>query len=386
MEKQREKKSIKRLWALCPLAHGAALMSAALILLHLVTRNNAPLMRQISAKLVRPLHTGLSRLTGLVPFSVAELVITAFVGGVLIYIISQILGMRQKEGRGARLYRMLMSIVSALLTVYCGYSLLWGVYYYGDDFVQRSGFEKEKITIEQLETVTKYFAAKSNEFSLLVERDKSGAYCADKGGILDKSPEVYLNVEKAYPCLEGPQIRAKGLWSSKLLSYMDFTGFFFPFTAEANLNIDFPPSLLPATVAHELAHQRGVAKEQEANFVAVLASLEYGEADYCYSACLLAYTHLGNALYSADYERFEPVYRSLNDYVLRDFQVNREYWKKFETPVQTVSTEIYDSFLKSYDQQLGMKSYGACVDLLVNHYYDEARAYLEGTDSSLRSE
>ena len=156
---------------------------------------------------------------------------------------------------------------------------------------------------------------------------------------------------------------------------MDFTGFFFPFTAEANLNIDFPVSLLPSTVAHELAHQRGVAKEQEANFVAVLACLAYGDPDYCYSACLLAYTHLGNALYAADYSRFEPIYFSLNDCVLRDFQVNREYWKAFETPVQTVSTEIYDGFLKSYDQALGMKSYGACVDLLVNYYYDEAVAY-----------
>jgi len=377
MEKQKEKNFIKKLWALCPLAHGAALVSAALILLHLLTRHNAPLMRRVSANAVRPLHRALSELTGLVRFSVAEFVITAFVGGVLVYIIMQIRGMRQKEGRGLRLYRMLMSVLSALLTVYCGYTLLWGVYYYGDDFVQRSGFEREKISIEQLETVTRYFAARSNEYSLCVERDGSGAYSADKRAILDKSTEVYLKAEKIYPCLEGPQIRAKGLWSSRLLSYMDFTGFFFPFTAEANLNIDFPPSMLPSTVAHELAHQRGVAKEQEANFVAVLSSLEYGDADYCYSACLLAYTHLGNALYSADYDRFEPIYYSLNSYVLRDFQVNRDYWKKFETPVQTLSTEIYDSFLKSYEQELGMKSYGACVDLLVNYYYEQALEYFE---------
>lgn len=375
MEKQKEKNFIKRLWALCPLAHGAALVSAALILLHLATRHNAPLMRKISANVVRPLHGALSRLTGLVRFSVAELVITVFVGGVLAYIVFQLIGLRRKEGRGKRVYRALMSIVSALLTVYCGYTLLWGVYYYGDDFVQRSGFEKEKISLEQLETVTLYFAAMSNEYALSVERDESGAYIADKREILDKSPEIYLNVEKLYPCLEAAPIRAKGLWSSKLLSYMDFTGFFFPFTAEANLNIDFPPSMLPSTVAHELAHQRGVAKEQEANFVAVLSSLEYGDAEYCYSACLLAYTHLGNALYSADYDRFAAVYRGLSPYVLRDFEVNREYWKKFETPVQTVSTEIYDSFLKSYDQELGMKSYGACVDLLVNYYYDEALEY-----------
>ena len=156
------------------------------------------------------------------------------------------------------------------------------------------------------------------------------------------------------------------------MSYTDFTGFFFPFTAEANVNTDFPPALFASTVAHELAHQRGVAKEQEANFAAVLASLEYGDAEYCYSACVLAYTHLGNALYSADYDAWKRIYLTLNEDVRRDFDANREYWAQFETPVQKVSNTVYEGFLHSYDQTMGLKSYGACVDLLVNYYYEQA--------------
>ena len=49
-----------------------------------------------------------------------------------------------------------------------------------------------------------------------------------------------------------------------------------------------------------------------------MASLLYGDPDYCYSACLLAYTHLGNALFSADREAWEEVYASLSEPVLRD--------------------------------------------------------------------
>ena len=143
------------------------------------------------------------------------------------------------------------------------------------------------------------------------------------------------------------------------------------------MNTDFPPSLFAATIAHELSHQRGVAKEQEANFTAVLACLEYGNIDYCYSACLMAYTYLGNALYGADYEAWEQVYLSLSEPVLIDFAVNRAYWKQFETPVQTVSNTVYEGLLYSYDQELGLKSYGACVDLLVNYYYDDAVEYLD---------
>ncbi|MCR5090044.1 MAG: hypothetical protein K6C08_11110, partial [Oscillospiraceae bacterium] len=36
---------------------------------------------------------------------------------------------------------------------------------------------------------------------------------------------------------------------------------------------------------------------------------------------------------------------------------------------------VYEEFLQSYDQELGLKSYGACTDLLVCFYLDEARAW-----------
>ena len=76
-----------------------------------------------------------------------------------------------------------------------------------------------------------------------------------------------------------------------------------------------------------------------------------------------------------DYDAWYMVYSGLDERVKLDFAANRAYWAQFETPVQTVSTTVYENFLQSYDQHLGMKSYGACVDLLVNYYYDEAAAH-----------
>ena len=75
-----------------------------------------------------------------------------------------------------------------------------------------------------------------------------------------------------------------------------------------------------------------------------------------------------------------PIYaylqkRGLSDGVLADLAASREYWAQFETPVQSVSNTVYEGFLQSYDQKLGMKSYGACVDLLVNYYYETALAH-----------
>ena len=119
-----------------------------------------------------------------------------------------------------------------------------------------------------------------------------------------------------------------------------------------------------------------LAKEQEANFCAVLSSLEYGDPEYCYSACLLAYTHLGNALYQADRTTWSGVYSSLSEEVLTDFAANREYWKQFDTPVRKAYNTVYENFLYSFDQSYGLRSYGKCVDLLVHYYIDDARELL----------
>ena len=51
-----------------------------------------------------------------------------------------------------------------------------------------------------------------------------------------------------------------------------------------------------------------------------------------------------------------------------DFADNNAYWAGWEGPVRTVGESVYDSFLRSYGQDLGMQSYGACVDLLVEHF------------------
>ena len=364
------------LYRLSPAGHIIAAVSGIVIAAHLLTRGNRALMILASEKIVQPIHRALARLNSHLPFSVAELLIGLAAAAVLVYIIFVVVSLFTGRGRLRKLYAAVINLLAAGLAVYAGFCMLWGVYYYGDDFMTRSGLESDNVSVAQLETVTEYFAKLANEYAEQVPRDADGNYIADRDAILARSNEVYANIEQKLPCLAGPAVRAKGVYFSRIMSYTDFTGFFFPFTAEANVKTDCPPALFASTVAHELAHQRGVAKEQEANFAAVLASLEYGDPEYCYSACLLAYTHLGNALYSANYDAWKNIYLTLSDNVLRDFAANREYWAQFETPVQKVSNTVYEGFLYSYDQNMGLKSYGACVDLLVNYYFEQACAAL----------
>ena len=365
-----KKRGLAAILALCPRRHALLAVSAGLIALHLLTRGNHALMVFLSERMVRPLHRALGQLCARVPFSVAELLIALLAVSAAVYLVFQIAALIRKGERPARLYRTLITFLASAAAIYALFCLLWGVHYYADDFVARSGFENREISVEQLESVTRFFAQKTNEYAAGVARDENGLCRSDRSEILRRSPEVFAATEKRYPCLAGPPLAAKGVLCSRVMSYLDFSGFFFPFTAEANVNTDMPACDLAATVAHELSHQRGVAKEQEANFTAVLACLEYGDPDYCYSACLLAFIHLSNALFDADRTAWEEIRGELGEDVLRDLRERQLYWRQFDTPVQTVSNTVYEGFLHSYDQTLGLKSYGACVDLLVNYYYE----------------
>ena len=368
-----KKKSIFRF---CPLRLGLSLLAALLILLQRALRGNVRVMRGLSARFVRPVLRTLGEKSAGVSFSIAELLIVMTVVGLLFYLLFFIEGVVRRGHFFRRLYRIVLTLVCLVLVVYAGFCVLWGVYFYGDDFMTQSGLESGEVSVEQLRTVTAFFASLANETAELVERDAEGVCATDRQAVLERSGGLYAALEADFPCLEGPPLRAKGLMLSRLLSYTDFTGFFFPFTGEANVNTDFPPALFAATVAHELAHQRGVAKEQEANFVAVLACLRNDDPDFTYSAALLAYTYLGNALAQADREGWQEIYSGLSDLVLRDFEADNAYWARFRTPVRTVSNTVYENFMYSYDQTLGLRSYGACVDLLVNYYYESALQYL----------
>ena len=371
--KQDKERRVRAWFRLCPVRHALSLLGLAVIAAYLLLRGNAGLMQSISDGFVRPYHRAMSRLCSHLPFSVAEALIAIGIVAAIVYIIFFIVQLIRKPERAKRVYRLFLTCLTAFALIYGGFCLLWGVYYYSADFEDQSGIRGAPASLEQLTVVTSYFTDLVNQYDAFVIRDAGGAFAEDSGEFFARSPHLYDNVEKAVPCLRGDALAAKPVFFSRIMSYIDFTGFFFPFTGEANINVDSPACLVPATIAHEIAHQRGVAEEDEANFVAVLSSLESRDNVYCYSACLLAYIHLGNALYAADRDAWQENYQRLADGPRHDLDENNSYWERFETPVTTVSNQVYTGFLQSYGQTLGLKTYGKCVDLLIAYYYDMAK-------------
>lgn len=173
---------------------------------------------------------------------------------------------------------------------------------------------------------------------------------------------------KKYDRLSGHYPFPKPVINSLLLSIQQVTGIYSPFTIEANYNRDIPCYDIPFTICHELSHLRGYMQEEEANFIAILATVGSDDPYFNYSGYVSAWVYAGNALARADSAKFSALYSQLNAYTLQDLRYNNEYWDRYDTKVAEAHEKINDAYLKYNGQTSGVQSYGHVVDLMLTYF------------------
>lgn len=318
--------------------------------------------------IMAPVEQAWGRVWSIVPFSVMELLIALFLLGNAAWLIRAI-ALLVKEKSFSLFVRRFAALGAAWLWLWCGMCWLWNAAYRASSFTQRSGLETAPYSVEELARVTVYFAQNAAGLSGQVARDNGGHFLLDMNGCLAQGTQVYEALTSEFPCLDMKSVRVKPLVCSRLQSMMGFTGMYFPFTGEANINVDAPACLIPATIAHEMAHQRMVASELEANFVGIAACTTCGDVTFQYSGYLMGLIQLCNALYSVSPDSWYAIAQAYFTPELSvDWRDNNAYWAALASPVEDAAGQVYDSFLKGNGQELGMRSYGACVDLLVAYY------------------
>lgn len=239
---------------------------------------------------------------------------------------------------------------------------------------ERSG--DRPYTVSTLAQVTLYFACQAADLSTQMVRDSEGHFAEDLDDCFRRGVSVYEELEQSSPVWLGPPVPCKPMFFSRLQSMMGFTGVYFPFTGEANVNVDAPACLVPATIAHEMSHQRMVFSELEANFVGIAAAVSCGDPVFQYSGWLMGLIQLCNALYAVSPDLwYQIAAASFTPELSTDWEDNNAYWRALESPVEEAAAQTFDTFLKSNGQDLGIQSYGACVDLLVTWFGDEAGAF-----------
>ena len=122
-------------------------------------------------------------------------------------------------------------------------------------------------------------------------------------------------------------------------------------------------------MAHEMAHQRGIAREDEANFIAFLICLESDDPYILYSAYLNMYEYVSSALYSADRELYSTVVKQKSARISAEQTAFNDFFAKYRDSVASdIAGSVNDSYLKDQGQTAGEKSYGLVVDLAVSYY------------------
>ena len=328
----------------------------------------------------RVIMKGLSALTGLVPFSIWDIGAALLILAAAVTLIITIVRIcRLTRGVGTRLRAFLCWISSWILMV----SLLasfavsgWMLNHYAPKLSAELGLEIRKYSPEELYNATKYYLDKAMEYAEKQERDENGSLVRqDFNTLAEKAGKCYEGISELYPVFSGGSTaRAKKL-SLTGIFYLQrgISGIFMPLTAESSVPEMDAVVDLPYTMAHECAHRLGIASEEECNFAAYLACEESDDPYFLYSAYYSAYIYCHNKLLREDKSWNEQLMDGASgtgfDLLYQDMREASAWYKSYEKEKAAEKmTKTNDTYLKTFSQEEGVKSYGEVVNDLIAWY------------------
>ncbi|OPJ60488.1 DUF3810 domain-containing protein [Clostridium oryzae] len=307
----------------------------------------------------------LSTITGPFLFSVAEiLVITLSI--ILLFMIIITVMATVKGG----IIKKLINLLAYTSALYVLFMICWGFNYDRIGFDKIAGLHVQKSSERQLEELCSALIYKANSLRTQVGENSKGVMYI-KGGYkaaFKAAPLGYKELSKTYSDLGGKYGKPKPIMLSKYMSYSGITGIYIPYTGEANVNVNNTDLMLPCTVLHEMAHQRGFAPEDEANYIAYLACMRHPYKYFQYSGTMLALEYSMDALYDKDAAAYKKLVNLYSPAVERDLKYENEFWNKYNGKVQDTCNQVNNTYLKSNGQTDGVESYGRMVDLLLAQY------------------
>ncbi len=316
------------------------------------------------------LRGALALITNILPISFAELLIICS-PVILFFVIRAAIKKYSKSWRDVGVFCItVLSFISLLFSIFV---FAFGTGYHNYSLDQKLELDKKEVSSEELVETAGWLIDEVNASLHAIEfQEKSSSVnphtIRETNNILLNS---YKKLSNEYSFLPRLTSFVKPIILSKPMTYTHISGVYTFFTGEANVNTNAPDYSIPYTIAHELAHQRGIAREDEANFIAFLVCINADDPYIKYCGYMNLCEYVLNALYSADQKLWEESYRKLDNRALYEMIAYNEFYEKYQdNVVGEISGAINDAYLQVNGTE-GTRSYGLVVDLAVAYFHKE---------------
>lgn len=251
--------------------------------------------------------------------------------------------------------------------------ILWGFNYQRQPLATNLKLEGRETRPGELEAICALMISRLNASydAARVKQDWSN----EKGMPLSRK-QLYEALEASYQSLsilgrasQGGFGPPKPLTLSPLLSRFGISGIYSPFTGEANYNEEAPACDLPYVIAHEKAHQRGFAREDEANFVGFLACVNATDPFVRYSGYLQAMPRVMNVLATTNEDEYRVLLTRIGQGARSDLQTRAAFWHMRESRVLgEVARKTNNTYLKANRVRSGIANYDEVTALIINYF------------------
>lgn len=308
----------------------------------------------------------LCRIWGWSPVPIAELV---WIFGVIGFVVLLIYLVHKRRWHGVLAWVCRLALFLSI--IYMFFSFVYLVNYSGPSLADKLGMTVNEYSVSELKETALIVAERVNYYAETVNRDTNGIYISpDYDDLADMVGESYQSgTMSAQYGLTAKKMPKEGIFLSKIMSYLNLAGYYFPPTGESVISQDIIDTSIAHTIAHEIAHSFGTGSEKEANFAAFLACIESDSDDLNYSGYFNGYIALNNALYRTDKLAWLEVYDGLSPLVRADLAAKNAHLAKYEGKINDFGTAVNDAFIKSTGQE-GIQSYGLVADMIIAYYIE----------------
>lgn len=342
-------------------------LTAASTVLRVVLEFSPSLAEGFYRYFTRHIQGFMGIITSALPFSLAETAIMLLPFAVLAVLWYGILAIvRRDKKRGWSTLCVVIIIAGYTSTTYLlGLSTL----YCRPSLSHLSGIENSPVSAEVLGTALDLAATeieKSRKSESLTVSKDGGTVCPyGFDELSDKIEEAYGRYAEKNSWLSTYRANAKQIALSDYMTYTHISGIYTPYTGEANINVNYPDFIVVSTMAHEKAHQKGIAPENEANVLAMIVLCESGDPYLEYCGYMSVYSELLSAYFVADYDGYVSHIRTkLPPIVLGEFQAYSAFFDRYrEATASKVADSVNDAYLRANGEVHGTRSYGMVVDM-----------------------